>query len=324
MARNSYTPDLYPNPYGIPIPLGFEPNNQGAGAGPSSDLNNANGSGPNGDNGSGGGGGIPFFHFGGNPLGTAPMAQAGNIPSMATTGSDYLSQVQGILNSPQYGAAMSGIGGAMSAYGKAGQQQQANQMGVNDFAANMANNRLNADRNFQFNQATAANAADPLGAVQGFAQKQALAKLLLGGARNSAITPGDPAVAAAMGQQHGGMQLPAGGIDPAMLDRLFGDAATQSSIAQHEKQVGQINPNAPSFDLSSIYGSNASPYQADIQNSNNQAQNAQSAAYNRQQQIIQNAIDNNMKLASKKPSKLGAIFGGLASAAPLIGHLFGL
>lgn len=218
-----------------------------------------------------------------------------------------------------------GVGAGLSAYGQ-GQQQQQNAL-ANAYTnqANMANSELNSDRAYQLNQAQAANSANPIGTDQNYAQKQAIMKAILGNAGDSNITPGDPAVAAAMGKQSGGLHIPQLSAD--QLNSLFGDATTQAAIAQHEKQVGQINPNAPVFDLGSIYGNSAdgsqNAFTTDITNSNKQALQAQNAETTRQQQIIQNAIQNNINAAQKGSHSgllglLGSLGGSALSALPAL------
>lgn len=214
----------------------------------------------------------------------------------------------------------SGLGAGLTAYGQGQQNQKQMQNQAQQLKAGTAEGQLQSDRNYQLNQAEGANQADPIGTEQKYAQKQALLKTILGNARNFSVTPGDPAVAAAAGKMSGGLQLPQGGLDPSMLESLFGDNATQASIAQHEKNVGQINPNAPMFDLSTIYGNSGdgsqNAFQTDIQSSNKAVGDKQAADTARQRQIVQEAIDgiiNNSK--SSKHSGILGLLGSLGGSA---------
>jgi len=148
---------------------------------------------------------------------------------------DY-SQLGKFFNSPAGQAAINAAGSGLTAWGAS--KQAGSQMAQSKAA-------LDAQR------AQAALAARPLGASQQYAQRQALMAALLPGLRNSNITPGDPAVAAAMGQQTGGFRLPEGGLPPELL-KLYSPQATASAIGQHDVDVMNLDPNAAATDYASL------------------------------------------------------------------------
>ena len=155
----------------------------------------------------------------------APKPAAGADPGL-------LSKVGSILNSPAGAAGIQAAGAGLAAYGANKNAAASRQQNAHQFAADMAQRQLEADQQDQRTRAAGVLDAAPLGAEQSFAQKQALLHSILGATRNYSAVPGDPAVAAAMGSTNqGGMRLPEGGFDPGMLERLFGDEATQASIA---------------------------------------------------------------------------------------------
>jgi hypothetical protein len=295
-----------------------------------------------------------------NPFGN--YSNAFQTPAGAgggTSGGANPSNVQRVLDmlgSKGGQTALGAAGAGLQAYGQA-QQLSANRkqsaaetaQRAREFAATMGENQLNSDRNFRAQQTQSGLAASPLGANQNFAQRQAIIKALLGSARDVNYTPGDPAVAAAMGQRSGGISLGPNGLDPAMLERLFGDNATQNSIVQREKQIGQVNPNNPTYNMGSLFGDSAdgseNAFTTDIRTSNKTALDAQDAEHARQRSIIQAALDNNVNAAGdaetkatkakgsswkKKLAKIGIMAGaGIATAltggaaAPLIGMAAG-
>jgi hypothetical protein len=277
----------------------------------------------------------------------APVAGGGGATNST------LNTVMGALGSKGGQTALAAAGAGLQAYGQAQQLSQNKKLAAaqmkqqaDQFAATQGENQLNSDRNFQAQQAQGALAASPLGANQNFAEKQAILKALLGGARNVSFSPGDASVAAAMGSRSGGMQLPAGGLDPAMMERLFGDNATQTSIAQREKQIGQVNPNNPTFNMGSLFGESAdgseNAFTTDIRTANKTALDAQDAEHARQRAIIQAAIDDQVNGATqagqqaqgsswkKKLAKAAILAGAVTAtamtggaAAPLIGMAAG-
>lgn len=246
-----------------------------------------------------------------------------NISTIAGFGGDagggsMLDKILGILGSKGGQTAVNAAGAALGAYGQNKQNDAQMAQTANQFKANTALRQQEDANSNQLNRATSAAQLSPLGQDQSFAQKQAIAKAILGGARNVSVTPGDPAVAAAMGHTSGGLALPSGGLDPSMLERLFGDAATQSSIAQHAKAVGQVNPRAPMMDLAPMFGKSAdgseNAFQTDIRSANADELNRQMDEEARQRAIIQAAIDDDVNHQNQGPSKKKKALGAAAGA----------
>jgi hypothetical protein len=146
----------------------------------------------------------------------------------------------------------------------------------------------------------------PIGESQDYAQKNAIFKSLLGGARNFSLTPGDPAVAAAMGAgPQGGIRLPEGGLDSGMLERMFGDASTLESIKNRQSQLGQINPNMRTSNLGSMFGDAGTQASNDIMASNQQMAEQQEMARAKQRDQIMRAIDEDIKGERRGPAPEG-------------------
>lgn len=245
------------------------------------------------------------------------------------------SKIMDILGSKGGQTAVNAVGAGLQAYG-AGKQADADRaLSAGQFKANLGQRQLENDQNNQLQAATSAAAASPLGDYQKFAQRNAILGQLLGSARNFSVTPSDPAVAGAMGHVSGGMQLPAGGLDPAMIDRLFGNEATQASIAQRQKAVGQINPRSPILGMEPMYGASAdgseNAFTSDVKNSNAAELQRQMEDSAKQRAIIQAALDedvNHTKQSKGKGALKGAASGAIEGATmgsfvPGIGTLVG-
>lgn len=244
-----------------------------------------------------------------------------------TAGSNPLDRVLDILGSKGGQTITNAVGAGLQSYG-AGKQAEADRAAsAAQFRANMAQRQQENDQADQRSRAVSAENASPLGADQSFAQKQMLLKAILGSSGNFSATPGDPRVAGAMGHMTGGLRLPEGGLDHSSLERLFGDEATQSSIAQHAKAVGQINPHAPMVNLAPMFGASAdgseNAFQTDIRTANAQEADRQAAETARQRAIIQQAIDEDIRGAKQpKGSKAKSALGSAASGA-MAGSMFG-
>lgn len=236
---------------------------------------------------------------------TAPGAPSGVTGPETST----LDTIMKLLNSPAGGALISAGGAGLAAYGankSANANAEANrQMSTQQFAADMAQRQLESDRQNQLAKSSAAANASPLGESQSFAQRQALMGAILPGLRNSSYAPGDSAVASAMGSGGGGMRLPEGGLDPAMISRLFGDDATLASLSQRQGQVGQINPSGPTMDLGSMFGQKGTDATNSILTANHSQMDADSQNQAQQRAAIMRAIDADMSGGNQGPAPDG-------------------
>lgn len=251
-------------------------------------------------------------------------------PMAVNNNPNKVQQILDIIGSKGGQTVTNAVGAALQSYG-AGKQAEADRAATaQQFRANMAQREYEGDQADARARSTAALDASPLGQDQAFAQKMAITRAILGSARNPVLTPGDPRVAKAMGTSTGGIRIPEGGFDPAMLDRLFGDQATQASIAQHAKSVGRVDPGAPAPALAELYpGSDGqpNPYLADVASANAGVQAQMDAASQRRRDIIQRAIDEDIKgekQGKKKStgSRLAGAASGAASGAAM-GSMFG-
>lgn len=172
---------------------------------------------------------------------------------------------QSVLNwfgTPAGDAVTNAVGAGISAYGNYQQNQQNLKQNASQFAANLKQNQYQFDQNNQLNRAQGVLAADPLGANQQYAQKNALLAAILPGLRNYQSTPGDSAVAGAMGSHVGGLRLPEGGLDPNMINQKYGEHATAAAIADHAKHILSLDPNASMPDMGSLFSpEEAAPFQ---------------------------------------------------------------
>jgi hypothetical protein len=140
--------------------------------------------------------------------------------------------------------------------------------------------------------AATANAANPLGANQKFAAKNALMSAILPQLQNFNYTPGDPAIADAMGKTTGGFRLPEGGLPKELIDSMYGKAATLESLSQHDKQLAGINPQQPSSNYQNFGFSkeDADPFMASV----DQYQKGVQARQGSSQQAVQQALENDI------------------------------
>lgn len=181
----------------------------------------------------------------------------------ASPSSSSLQQALSFLGTPGGSAVTNMAGNALSAYGAYQQNQQNLQQDATKFAANATQNQYNADQQLKAQRASGVLSADPLGADQKYAQWNALSSAILPNLRNTRSTPGDSAVAGAMGGSRGGVMnaLPEGGLDPAMIKSMFGPDATMQAITQRHQEISNLDPSAPTADLSKMYGADAAqPY----------------------------------------------------------------
>lgn len=210
----------------------------------------------------------------------------------------------------------------LQAYG-AGKEADANRALTREqFQQQLAQRAFENQQANDRSRSTTALAENPLGADQQFAQRNGILAAILGNARNVSYTPKDPMIAASMPTHSGGLQLPSGGLDPGMIQRLFGDNATQNSILSHSKNTMNVDPRFQATPMSSLFGTSADG----SENANDTAQNAyganalqrDEAERARQREIIQRAIDEDINgEKQKKHSKLGSVAKGAASGAAL-------
>jgi hypothetical protein len=104
-----------------------------------------------------------------------------------------------------------------------------------------------------------------------------------------------------------------------MLERLYGDAATQGSIVQHSNNVANIDPRAQHSNLGQLFGTSADG----SENANDTAMNtyssqalqSQTDSQAKQRELIQRALDNDIT-GEKQPKKSGGnIFGKILKTA---------
>ena len=237
-----------------------------------------------------------------------------NIFQPAASGGGILDKITGILNTPGGAAGVGALGAGISAYGQNKSAEADRAATARQFAANMAQRQLEGDQQHQMAQASNAVAASPLGAEQSFAQKQAMLQAILGNTRNFSATPGDPRVAAAMGSTNqGGMRMPEGGFDPAMLQRLFGDKATMESIANRQQAVGMMNPRGTPLNLGTMFGDAGAAASAGVMGAQQTELDRQLAESAKQRELIQRAIDEDIR--GEKQSKKGKVGGAIGNAA---------
>lgn len=252
-----------------------------------------------------------------------------NSGGKAAGGGSGLDKILDILGSKGGQTVVNAAAAGLGAYGQAKQAGEDRAQNAAQFGANMAQRQMEADQADQRSRAAATLDASPLGGDQRFAQQQALFGQLLGNARNFSVAPGDPRVAAAMGAgPQGGMRLPEGGFDPAMIERLFGDQATLASLAQHGQQIGQMNPHAPVMDMAPMFGQAGATATSGIKDANAIEMARQQAESDKQREIIRRALEQDIAGEKAKKEGGGNIFGKIlkgvgmgASFIPGVGQI---
>lgn len=223
---------------------------------------------------------------------------------------------------PGVAAGIAGMGSYLD--GLAGQKSNAQdkRLGIAQYEADNAQRNFETKRSDGFNRATTAAEMDPLGSSQMYAGKMALIKNLMGNMKPIKSTPGDPGVAAAMGSRTP-IGLPQ--LDPALLEKLFGDFSTQTSLAHRQKQIGQINPNGPSFDLSAMYGKSddgsENAFDNEISAFKREAGYDLRDNENASKEAVRRAIEE-MRKNAKDPSKMSQVLGALPNIGMTIAGLF--
>ncbi len=175
-----------------------------------------------------------------------------------TTGLPLKPQGNGVtnfLNSPGGAAVINAVGGAATAYGNNKQSEAQQQQNASQFAASQLANQSTQDRQ------NAQAAATPLGESQNFVAKNALLNAILPNFRNAnsgvGLRPG------------AGSFLPDGGLNPQMVNSLYGATPTLESLAQRGKQLASINPQAPQENFANLGGfgdQKAAPFMQSVSN----------------------------------------------------------
>lgn len=226
-------------------------------------------------------------------------------PTAAPGGFDIMK----FLSSPGGAAVIQGLGGAASAYGAAQQNNAQMAQNASQFQANTTGQQSRDDRT------NAVNALTPLGENQQFANHNAILNAILPNMRNF----NSPQSGNASGR--GGM-LPNGGLDAAMINGHFGDAATLESIAQHDKQLAAINPSAPQQNYANMGFSQdmANPFLKNVQGYQGQQINKQGD----QRNLIQRALDNDLTGEKQKQHDANTFWGQTKELLkPLLGGVAG-
>ena len=234
-------------------------------------------------------------------------------------------KINAILGSRTGEAALNIGGGLLEGIAQGKQADKNRAQDANQFAttAQLALARDNSDDA----RARAVAAADlaPLGANENFVARQAFLREVLPQLRNFSVTPGDPAVAAAMGQTSGGFRLPEGGLSPETLAAVS-EAATANAIGHRAQHIANVDPNSPNVDIAAM---GISPEAAQpAQNATDAFQQSRAQALTDQQtstqQLLQAALDRDYAQQQQKKgggfwSKLGKI---AAFAAPIVAAPF--
>lgn len=209
-------------------------------------------------------------------------------------------------------AAQVGVGAAAAGLGAWGDAQQRKAQRQQN-AAQMAQTDYWNTQSQQTNRASGVLNADPLGADQRYAQRNALMASILPNLRNF-HSPEAP--------ERGGFMNALGpnGLDPTMINNLFGSQATMAAIGKRNKELLNLDPRAPVSNLSAMYGSEADGAMDELRSYATAAQNADSTQRAEYDARIKALID--QKAAGDKPggfwhnlAKVAAVAGGIAATA---------
>lgn len=200
---------------------------------------------------------VPASPDSGNPLGSRPSTM--NYGSLVQGGPGQLGSQGagggfGAFMQSGAGQGLLGAAGAGAlAYGQAAGQSSDRKTQNAQFQQQQLLN----ERTLGLNQANSAMNANPLGMQQGYAQKNAMLAAILPNLRDSSHTSfGTNPVQRTGGLTH---MLGPNGLDPEMIQRMYGDASTANSIAQHQNQLAAINPNVSPLNMSHLYGPDVAP-----------------------------------------------------------------
>jgi len=258
-----------------------------------------------------------------NPFAPQPQKKplfGADLPSLAQGGATSASQprnpglmqaIGNFANSPGGAALIQGAGGFLAGMGQNRQLEADRQLRASD--------SMQRGYEFEVGRSKEALAADPLGATNQYAAKQAFLNQLLPTLRNAQVTPPSD-IAAQMPQMTGGLRLPEGGIDPEAL-KAYSPGATAEAIARREQDLMRLDPNRRSASpMLNELGLNVNG----VGNSLNEFQNAEQQRQLQQREAIRRALDNDIQGQKKKGGiwgKLGkiALGAGAGLVAPLTG-----
>ncbi len=210
-------------------------------------------------------------------LGTLPnVAASGGVPAASTAGgTGALATANNIAGNPLVQMGVGAIGDYLKSKGQSEESAAGRISNANLAAINLGNSQSQQDRT------NAQNAATPLGESQNFVAKNALLAALLPNMRN---------INSGVGQRPGaGGFLPDGGLNPQLINSLYGTDPTLESLSQRAKQISAINPSAPQEDFSKYGGftsGQTDPYQTSVQGYQADQQKKQDAQRAAMQQYI--------------------------------------
>lgn len=160
-------------------------------------------------------------------------------------------RIEQILGSRTAETAMNMVGAGLTAAANNRNAQQQLAQNQGQFEASQLANLAADQRADARTRATTALGATSLGDNEHYLLRSALLREMLPQVRNFSATPGDPAVAAAMGTMSGGMRLPEGGFSPAALASLS-ETAAANAIGRRQQQISNVDPNAPLPNLAAM------------------------------------------------------------------------
>lgn len=236
-------------------------------------------------------------------------------------------KIEQILGSRTGQAAMTLGGGLLTGMAASGDNAAARAQNAQQFAANARMDLAESDRSDARSRAVSAAQLSPLGENEEFASRQALARALLPTLRNAKMTPGDPAVAAAMGTSTGGFRLPEGGLPPEAMAH-FSEQATANAIARRAGMVANVDPNAPGVDFAGMgFGNDvATAAQGSADAYQNERLTAQQQERTRTQELLEAALNKDYTAQAAQKKNSGGFWrtlGKVASfAAPIVAAPF--
>lgn len=212
----------------------------------------------------------------GSTAGTAGTTGAG---ATATGGMGTMATINGAVGSPLGQLAIGTVGSYLSSKAQSDQAEANRQLTAEQYAGNMTNQQGVQDRQ------NAVAAQTPLGENQNFAARNAMLNAILPNMRNISYAKGT-------GQGQGGM-LPQGGLDPNLINSLYGATPTLESLTQRQNQLAAINPTAPkpNFQNLGFTQDQVKPFQTTM----DQYQQGQSGRQDEQRKAVQQYINDNLR-----------------------------